>query len=317
MRKRKRRKLKPYLLIVCEGETEEYYFKSIKEQLDSNEYAFDVVVAESEKNTAVELVKEAQSYITKDDKDAQFWAVFDKNGYTKHEQAFQLAEKRGKNVKIAFSSIAFEHWVLLHYEQNKTPFPKSEDVIEHLEKSGYYPGYMKREQKAVLIYPDLRDKTETAIENAAWLRYETRSDLALQNGKIYQVNPYTDIDRLISILLNFDKQIIWGNVGEAISVDGLNIRIASCSESENSLVIKVSIENNQSLTYVENNESRNFYLTDGSGNSFECRIEPPVLISPGEIKPFNLVFSDMATLHSIKLNFKFKNNLLIVPVTGH
>ncbi|MCP4346785.1 MAG: RloB domain-containing protein [Desulfobacterales bacterium] len=315
-RGRQKRKLKPYLLIVCEGTVvEEYYFKSIIEELDNDEYAFDVVLVESEKTTAVELVKVTQSYITKDDKEAQFWAVFDKNGYTKHEQAFKLAEKRGKKVNIAFSSIAFEHWVLLHYEQNKTPFSKSGNVIDYLDKSGHYPGYMKREEKAELIYPELRDKTETAIENAAWLRYEMKTDLDLQDGKIYQINPYTDIDRLISILLNYNKQIIWGNIGETIPVDGLNIRIANCTESENNLVMEVLIENNQSVAYVENNESRNFYLTDdNSRKNFECKIEPPVLIFPDETKSFKLVFSDMAMLNNIKLNFEFKNNLLIVPL---
>ena len=56
----------------------------------------------------------------------EVWVVFDKDGYTKHEEVFELAKNGAREVKIAFSSIAFEHWALLHFTKCSTAFPKSD-----------------------------------------------------------------------------------------------------------------------------------------------------------------------------------------------
>lgn len=48
------------------------------------------------------------------------WVIFDKDGYTKHSEAFKLA--RQHNIKIAFSSISIETWILSHFERNKIAF---------------------------------------------------------------------------------------------------------------------------------------------------------------------------------------------------
>ena len=56
------------------------------------------------------------------------WAVFDKDRHPEIEEAFHMAEKPvdGKKVHIAFSSIAFETWVLFHFEACKQVFAKPE-----------------------------------------------------------------------------------------------------------------------------------------------------------------------------------------------
>jgi hypothetical protein len=58
---------------------------------------------------------------------SEVWAVFDKDGHPNHEEAFNLASTdiAGKKVNIAFTSIAFEYWILLHFESNDTAFVKS------------------------------------------------------------------------------------------------------------------------------------------------------------------------------------------------
>lgn len=79
------------------------------------------------KQTPASYVKEARDGL-KEDTFSEAWAVFDKDGHPAHEQAFALAREtiNGKPVRIAFSSIAFEHWILLHFEKNTTAFVKSE-----------------------------------------------------------------------------------------------------------------------------------------------------------------------------------------------
>lgn len=116
--KRKLRQLKQSIYIVCEAtNTEPIYFEKIAEQPDVFEkYAITVYPSEEDqikastkggesiKTDAVNLVKLAKDEIKNYD---EVWAVFDKDGYTKHEKAFSDAQKHG--VKLGFSSIAFEH----------------------------------------------------------------------------------------------------------------------------------------------------------------------------------------------------------------
>jgi len=309
-RKGKRRKLKPDILIVCEGKTEEIYFKSIKEEIERSDCAINIIVKETGKSTAVELIEAAQSEITQDDKNDQYWAVFDKNGYTKHEEAFKIAQKRGKKVNIAFSSICFEHWILLHYEQNKTPFPKCKDVIDHLDNPAYYPGY----EKPIVTYHNLKDKTERAIKNAAWLRYNMQDELKQNDGKIYKINPYTDVDKLISILISYDREIIWGKIGEFVLFEDLRIKFEKCEEHHNDLSVGIIIENNTSNTYIENNNTKNFYLTDNTGQHFNFILKESVIIANGETKKFELIFPESAASNDAILNFQFKNYVLLVKL---
>ena len=195
---RKLRQLKPSIYIVCEGtNTERIYFEAIAQENDVFEkYAITVYPSEEDqikaskkegesiKTDAVNLVKLAKQEVKNYD---EVWAVFDKDGYTKHEEAFDDADKHG--IKLGFSSIAFEHWILLHYEQNRTAFPKSQNVIDYLEQAGYFTGYSKKAD--ISIYPRLQHLTQTAIENAAWLRMQMAKDLAACDNKKYELNPYT------------------------------------------------------------------------------------------------------------------------------
>lgn len=63
----------------------------------------------------------------------ELWAVFDMDGHSHHKQAYEKADEEvnGKKVQIGFTSRSFEHWLLLHFEKNKTPFTSSECKDEH------------------------------------------------------------------------------------------------------------------------------------------------------------------------------------------
>lgn len=54
----------------------------------------------------------------------ELWAVFDKDKHTHHKEAFEKAQQKvnNKKVQIGFSSRSFEHWLILHFERNNTPF---------------------------------------------------------------------------------------------------------------------------------------------------------------------------------------------------
>ena len=174
---------------------------------------------ESIKTDAVNLVK-----IAKREREInnynEVWAVFDKDGYTKHEEAFLYAKRHGVN--LAFSSIAFEHWILLHYEQNRNAFPKSQNVIDYLEQAGYFTGYSKKAN--ISIYPSLKDLTKTAIENAAWLRMEMANNLATGDEKIYELNPYTTVDKLVMKLLHFNP-VTYEYIKKTVKISDFSITV--------------------------------------------------------------------------------------------
>ena len=65
----------------------------------------------------------------------ELWAVFDRDGCTKHPEAFNKAE--ANEIRIAFSSISFEYWILLHFKYTTRPFSKADEIIRHLKKNGY------------------------------------------------------------------------------------------------------------------------------------------------------------------------------------
>ncbi|MBD1812246.1 RloB family protein [Microcoleus vaginatus DQ-U2] len=257
--KRKSRQLKQTIYIVCEGtNTERIYFEAIGQQPDVFE-KYDITVYPSEedqrkaskkegesiKTDAVNLVKRAKEEINNNYNEV--WAVFDKDGYTKHEKAFSDAQKHG--IKLAFSSIAFEHWILLHYEQNRTAFPKSQNVIDYLAEKCYYTGYSKKAD--ISIYPRLKERTETAIENAAWLGREMEKNRAACDDKIYELNPYTTVDDLVRKLLGFNP-VTYGYITETLRINDISITVNDV-QRHCGITLRVSIFNHRNISYSVNN----------------------------------------------------------------
>jgi hypothetical protein len=313
-RKSKNKKLRRTIGIIAEGtNTEAIYFKAISEQIEQSieeKYSFTVVFVDTDKTDARGLVREAITIKSGYD---EIWAVFDKNGYTKHAEAFQEAVIN--QVNIAFSSIAFEHWVLLHFERNKTAFVKSENVIDHLKQQNYLE-YGKRANIAIHIYPKLQPRTEFAIENAAWLRREMQSQLAQSGGKIYELNPYTDIDKLLSQILGMANEVIWGDIGETIEIGQVKITFQKVQLlPNNTLEISVSIENHGDLTYAVSNYNQRCYLADDSVCYLPWQFAKTILIEPATRKEVSISFQEVessGTLPFIRLDFVQERKKVII-----
>ena len=101
-------------LIVCEGQTEEIYFKSFPVLTAS-------VKAEPTGSTKLALVKEAKK-LAKEDNYDEIWCVFDMDiNYADKENQrndFNSAIKQcqeTKKFKVAYSNDCFELWFYLHF----------------------------------------------------------------------------------------------------------------------------------------------------------------------------------------------------------
>lgn len=197
------------ILILCEGEkTEPTYFKGLKSDLHFRNKlsALRIVVYPSSYNTGKELIEDAEQLKKKAEKEQNtydaVWVVLDKDGYTKHPETFTKAEATGIN--IAFSSISFEFWFLLHFEYTTKAFYKSDELIRYIKQKKYIPNYHKSDDN----YPFLREFTLTAINNAKKLRENIQFEFD-HGKKIYELNPYTDVDVLVDMLLSLSNQAIY------------------------------------------------------------------------------------------------------------
>jgi hypothetical protein len=235
------------IFIACEGQcTEPNYFERIKEQVeDSGLLAITVYPNKKQKDNktdAIGLIKECQKKMDVFD---EVWAVYDRNGYEKHKEALELANQEifGKRVQIAFSSISFEIWVLLHFEKSNTCFLKSDCKTEgerylncgsnknqgdcgglkcvagFMRSKNYFPTYSKKSNFD--IYPHLKDRTPQAIVNAAWLRKKMAG-----TQEVYDKNPYSTVDFLVKRLIGVNTIYHWGELNEKSVVLGIGIIVS-------------------------------------------------------------------------------------------
>jgi hypothetical protein len=224
------------------------------------------------------------------------WAVFDRDQFTDFQNAYLLAQQA--NVGIAFSNLAFEMWVLFHFERNTKCFNKVECKSKPKGKTfncgtvgldclggelclcGYvrskFPEYSKKMSN---LYEELSTKLNRAYINAAWSRFINK------DGKeIFNKYPYTDVDKLIKLLLNDASQVLCAGVDEDITMGGKTFRfgyskgvITVTNKSDSSLLLtednlKVSKE------YFEDEKSllnKNEYLEGGYAIELENKTHMP------------------------------------------
>lgn len=245
----KKRKPPLSIFIACEGSnTEPLYFEKLNEIMEDEEdfpYAVTVYpdkeVDEKPKTDAIGLINVAIE--RKEDFD-ELWVVFDKDGYTKHKEAFGLAKENGIN--IAFSSISFESWVLLHFERNNTLFAKSANIIDEKfhKNATYLNDYAKSGDYNV--YPKIKDRTKEAFSNASWLR--NWMNFVRPNYISYEVNPYTDVDFLVKKLLLDDFVYECREIGQNLIFNEVKIEVNNVN---NEYVVKITNLTHRSLVWNE------------------------------------------------------------------
>lgn len=239
-----KRKPKHTIFIACEGtNTEPLYFENIKEiEEDRDDYPFSITIYPDRecdvnpKTDALGLVKVA---IDAKSEYNEVWVVFDKDGYTKHKEAFELA--RNNEVNIAFSSISFETWILFHFERNQTQFLKSANIIndKFINNNNYMVEYNKTGE--FNVYPYVSDHINTAYKNAAWIRKINVSE------NIFDNNPYTDVDLLVKRLTLNDLINCYLRLNEIVVIDNIQFQFTL---EEN--VVLMNINNNSNKSFVTN-----------------------------------------------------------------
>lgn len=194
------RKVEKKIYILCEGadkHSEYAYLGALIKDTPIKGDKVQIELAPTKYNTGRELVEEASKKIDKKFKNIdEVWVVYDQDGYSLHKETFESAKEKG--VKIAFSATAFEFWILLHYEYTTKQFPKSEDIIKELKDKNFID-YAKNSKD---VYFLTKEKLPNAKQNAKKIRIEVEKYDG--NKKIYERNPYTNLDLLIEEIQNSD-----------------------------------------------------------------------------------------------------------------
>lgn len=191
--------IKKTILIVCEGQTEELYFKSFKVLTE-----FKVETYNTKGQSKLKLVESTKDIIGSfDTKFDEVWCVFDmdKKRCADEFADFDNAITRAINLgyKVAYSNDAFELWLYLHYNLSESQHLRSFYYAELGKRFGI--NYVKDGKKyafCLKIYDILKNdkdsSQEKAIERARQL-FEQQENLPY-----HQQNPNTKVYELVEEL---------------------------------------------------------------------------------------------------------------------
>jgi hypothetical protein len=323
---KKNRTTKRTIYILTEGHTEEAYFSRIGEIIGSEDdwkYAVTVQVREivnGSKTDPVNIVKEAIKSKPHYD---EIWVVFDKDRQRddKNEDAFTLASK--SKIRIAFSSISFEHWLILHFEKKSFAFQRSDcesrstksnpivctcnDTIcakTYLKSTNLYPTFTKGKS---LLYDDIKDRNIIAIENAAWLR-----SLHTPNTAIHLLNPYSNVDVLLCELLNIST-VQFINIADTFIFEGIAITIKKVAKTAHTISISLHLHNKSQQAFPLNSNQA-FTLFDEQRIEYYYNIIESHVLQPQTSTDIELQFKVNHKLQNIFFKATSSHNFVLLAL---
>jgi len=190
-------------LIICEGQTEELYFKGLisKEEHRRQFAAINVEIYKPKDHSPRGLVTAAKSKIKANKKDNPYdfvWIVFDKDGHANVPDTFEQALNSKPEIRVAFTAHCFEYFVLLHFVRTTKAFTKCDDIIGEVKT--HLPDY----QKATDIFTTLVPYMQTGLANSEWSLERNQADIDAVK-RPYQLSAYSNIHKLVNYLLDLIK----------------------------------------------------------------------------------------------------------------
>ncbi len=188
--------LAPFVRIFCEGEvTERLYLKGFVKEcrlVDADPQQPNDFSPMGLVEAGIKAQKEAQKNGYKA-QEVHIWVVMDKDQHPRIAEAIALAQKN--KIRVAFSNLCFEYWLLLHFQYTTAADNSAEDVLKRLEKQ--VPEYNKSNKFD--IYERFRPLLEKACENARKVR-SAQSEVCDDMEHFWEIAPYTNLDELVEHL---------------------------------------------------------------------------------------------------------------------
>lgn len=179
-RKKKNLPVKKKKVIYCEGDSERAYFKMLKRKYHGGKLIKIKCIGEGAIGCIRYAVNDTENGISKK------YVVCDADDYTNQQIDSIIRTCKRHKIKILFSNVCFEVWILSHYEQLSSDVNfKREELYYRLENHMGVEDYV--EFKGGKYDDYLYDKVQTAVRNVELLRTKIAKDNPQYN------NPYTSI----------------------------------------------------------------------------------------------------------------------------
>ena len=171
----------PKLYMLCEGQTEEYYFKHLAKlleitcKLDFKKSRLPMHITDIERTLSKE----------EDNEEMKFICVFDLDvtrSDRKQKEAFFSLKNRQKiqsNIALCYSMPSIEYWFLLHFKDTNKHFENATDLLHELQK----------------VF-DIFAKEQQSLEKEDWVKILEATRLqAIQRAKKYigEENSFTTV----------------------------------------------------------------------------------------------------------------------------
>lgn len=195
------RRERPYVLIVCEGDTELNYFKALKRRFRAN-WLNPEKPDETNPMAILEYAIKKEKKLKGDGRDVETWVVFDsETAVIAKERSYRecIIKALSRKINVANSSPCFEYWLLIHFKPGINVFEPSQAKAE-LAKPGRIEGYTK---------PKLPH------DNSLWDIYSSGSASAAARSRRAELEelgddprfgtPVTYVDTLVDRLVEISK----------------------------------------------------------------------------------------------------------------
>ena len=180
------------LMLFCEGETEEGYFTGFRVRAKTMRGGNAITVVED----SLRWIR----YYKADKKYDQLWVVFDKDESTDEEfnQAIRKAEEN--SLRVAYSNVSFELWILMHFEQVNSEISRKEYESLIKKHISWYRTRGKGRQQGEKLFDHISGLTNVAIKNAKD-RFRKVGDHSNPEREVSS----TTIFRLVKLLIERNK----------------------------------------------------------------------------------------------------------------
>ena len=194
--------------MFCEGEkTEPLYIRGYINHFHSEKRNI-ILVEDTNKNTPVQLVDEAITAKNQGNENDIIWVVFDRESEAKyshelHQQARQKANANG--IKIAFSNVCFEYWILLHFGFTAGSFGSYDDLKRNSALSRHLNniGISNYDKAFPTLFDKIKEKVPDAITNSNRLKRQALASAEPGREAPHFLNPYIDVQDMFLDMKNF------------------------------------------------------------------------------------------------------------------
>lgn len=198
-RRTKERSRKPVVVIVLEGrnKTEKLYF----EHFNKRDNPYRLILLSSESTDVISMAEKANKFYIDNDLDEKgigdrVFCVLDLDLSEDKYAKLNKIKSKYKDVQFIVSNPCFEVWLMYYFTKYPAIVTSSQKMKQELKKviTKYSENY------DVVKEENLGEKHAIAINNAVM-----HQKLLEQSVKLVHKNPYTEVQDLVGLLMNYRK----------------------------------------------------------------------------------------------------------------